>query len=83
MTTLDLYEASAIAEKRPAILAGLKRLWTGFSRRREERITLNALSTLDTHLLRDIGIEPIDVYDALSGRRRSVLFNPIRRHVSE
>jgi uncharacterized protein YjiS (DUF1127 family) len=80
MTTLDLYEASGVAEKRPAILAGLKRLWAGFGRRREERMTLNALSRLDPYLLRDIGIEPLDVYDALSGRRRSILFSPIRRY---
>ena len=29
--------------------------------------------------LRDIGIEPLDVYDALNGRNRSLLFNPMRR----
>ena len=37
------------------------------------------LSRMSAYLLRDMGIEPGDVYDALDGRRSSVLFNPIRK----
>jgi uncharacterized protein YjiS (DUF1127 family) len=48
-------------------------------RKRAQRIALRELSQLDARLLRDIGIEPVDVYDALTGRRRSIILNPIRR----
>ena len=82
MTIIDLFEPTALAEaKRPAVLAGLSRLWAGFARRRAERRAIVELSRLDAHLLRDMGIEPLDVYDALHGRGQSVLFNPMRRRV--
>jgi uncharacterized protein YjiS (DUF1127 family) len=52
-----------------------------FSRRsRQRRQAIRELSQLDARLLRDIGIEPMDVYDALTGRYRSVVLNPIRRN---
>ena len=38
---------------------------------------------MSAYLLRDMGIEPGDVYDALDGRRSSVLFNPIRSDRSD
>jgi uncharacterized protein YjiS (DUF1127 family) len=48
-------------------------------KKRAQRIALRELSQLDARLLRDIGIEPLDVYDALTGRHRSIILNPIRR----
>ena len=33
---------------------------------------------LDAHLLRDLGINPMDVRDAYTGRSTSILFDPIR-----
>ena len=43
------------------------------------RADLLELSQLDTRLLRDMGIEPADIYDALQGRRVGLLLNPLRR----
>jgi len=82
MTTLDLHapEATAAESRRP-LFAGLGQLWAAYRRRREERRTLIELSQLDAYLLRDMGIEPLDVYDALNGRRRSVLLSPVRRTI--
>lgn len=79
MSSIDLFEPTAVGAERPAILAGLKRLWTSFKRRREERRDMAELARLDARLLRDMGIEPLDVYDAFYGRGQSVLFNPMRR----
>ena len=42
------------------------------------RRALIHLSHYDAHMLRDIGIDPRDVEDALNDRRRSLLLNPIR-----
>jgi uncharacterized protein YjiS (DUF1127 family) len=78
MTTMDLNEAVPGASHRgPGSLIG--RLFRRWRERRHERVTLIELSTMSPRLLRDMGIEPGDVRDALDGRRSSVLFNPIRR----
>jgi uncharacterized protein YjiS (DUF1127 family) len=80
MTTYDLpFEREPAAEKRPGFFPRLKQAWTNLQRRRREAATVIELSRLDARLLRDVGIEPMDVYDALHGRRRSMLFNPERR----
>ena len=83
MTTADLlFDSTASRDKRPlaAAFRPLRRIWEGFKRRREERKLIIALTSLDDHLLRDIGIEPMDVIDALNGRPApSITFNPMRR----
>ena len=77
MTTLDLNDGLPAA--RAGFFAGLLRaLARGAERRRRQREIIE-LSRLDARLLRDVGLEPIDVYDALNGRQRSILFNPVRR----
>jgi len=38
------------------------------------------LSRLDAHLLRDMGINPLDVRDAYNGRATSILFDPFRSY---
>ncbi|MDB5541912.1 MAG: hypothetical protein JWQ89_3639 [Devosia sp.] len=78
MTTMDINEAVLGAPHGEAgsLIGKLYRRWR---ERRYERATLIELSTMSPHLLRDMGIEPGDVRDALEGRRSSVLFNPIRR----
>ncbi len=79
MASIDLFEADATGGRRPVILAGLRRLWATHKRRREERRVILVLSQLDEHLLRDIGLEPLDIQDAITGRRSaSMLFNPMR-----
>ncbi len=79
MTTIDL-ETDLSA---PRSDTGLKR-WIGkllaeHRHRREQRLTLEELAQFDRYLLRDIGIEPSDIHDALNGNRNSVLFDPMRR----
>ena len=53
-------------------------LLAGIGRAQERRQAYEQLKTLDAHLLRDIGLTPQDVHDAFSGRRSSVLFEPVR-----
>jgi uncharacterized protein YjiS (DUF1127 family) len=80
MSTYDLlFERNSAAEKRPRILARLKQAWMATRRRRREAATVVELSRLDEHLLRDIGIEPQDVHDALKQQNLSILFSPVRR----
>lgn len=83
MTTLDLFEPVTARTEHPVVLAGLRRLWASFNSRRQARRALHELSYMDARLLRDMGIEPLDVYDALNGRRRSILLNPLRRSPKE
>ncbi|MCR6671520.1 DUF1127 domain-containing protein [Devosia ginsengisoli] len=78
MTTFDIDERF-VPTTRPArrnILAGWFQAWR-LSRR--TRITLGELYRMDAYLLRDMGIEPQDVIDALEGRDTSLLFNPVRK----
>ena len=79
MTTLDFSSSDAAPTKRASIFAGLKAMWLRFKQRRKTARAIHELSQLDARLLRDMGIEPLDVYDALNGRNRSLLFNPMRR----
>jgi len=44
----------------------------------KRRQAYEELSSLDPHLLRDIGLTREDVRDAFEGRRSSVLFEPVR-----
>jgi hypothetical protein len=50
----------------------------GKSRRGTGRKPDPALSQLDAHMLRDIGLNPDDFSDAFEGRRTSLLFTPFR-----
>lgn len=81
MTTIDFNDTDfAEATTAPRnLFTSLARLFRRLRERRRERATLIGLSRMQAHLLRDIGIEPGDVYDALDGRRSSVLFNPLRK----
>lgn len=76
MTTIELNEVTI---ERPRRTGWLARLWAGWKRRRSQRLTLLSLSQMDTRLLRDIGIEPMDVMRALDGLNRSTLSDPSLR----
>jgi uncharacterized protein YjiS (DUF1127 family) len=81
VSTFDLIFERAVVDEAPrGILGRLKEAWNTFQRRRRENATVLELSRMDEHLLRDIGIEPMDVYDALSARRQPILFHPLRRN---
>ncbi len=87
MTTIDFADLPAVRppalpqQRRP--FAALRTWYAGFRLRREERLTLVELSRLDAHLLRDLGINPMDVRDAYTGRSSSILFDPIRPYDRE
>lgn len=78
MTTFDLDE-SPLAIRRNTDAGFIRRLLRRWVQRRKERATLTGLSRMQPHLLRDMGIEPGDIFDALDGKRNSVLFNPMRK----
>jgi uncharacterized protein YjiS (DUF1127 family) len=79
MTTIELNEPLLEVSRANTDAGFLRRLFRRWRERRQERATLMALARMQSHLLRDMGIEPGDVYDALDGNRSSVLFNPIRK----
>lgn len=72
MTTIDLNE-TVLDAPRPERGSPIGRLFRRWDEKRQQRRTLSELSHMPVHLLRDMGIEPADVYDALEGRRSSVL----------
>jgi uncharacterized protein YjiS (DUF1127 family) len=78
MTTFDLDESPPTIRHNtdPGFIRRLLRRWV---QRQKERTTLIFLSRVEPHLLRDMGIEPGDIFDALDGKRSSVLFNPMRK----
>jgi uncharacterized protein YjiS (DUF1127 family) len=57
----------------------LSRWYVNWQRYRQNRITLSALAHMDEYMLRDIGIDPMDVHDALMGVNSSALFDPVRK----
>lgn len=78
MTTLDRNETRLEASRN--IDAGfIRRLFRRWGERRRERATLIELSRMQPHFLRDMGIEPGDVHQALDGDRGSLLFDPAQR----
>ena len=79
MASIDLHEWAAAGSEQPVTRAGLRRLWTTFNRKRAERRDIVELSRLESRLLRDMGIEPNDIDDALHRRRLSSLVHPLRR----
>lgn len=84
VSILEFYASPPSTAEPGSFFGLLKQLWLNHRRRRRMQRALMALGEMDAHLLRDIGIEPLDVYDALNSRRRqSVLFYPIRRNDHE
>lgn len=78
MTTIDLNE-SPLVTRHDTDAGFIRRLLGRWLQRRRERATLIGLMRMEPHLLRDMGIEPGDIFDALDGKRSSVLFNPVRK----
>lgn len=77
MTTIELSEPLSKASRANTDAGFIRRLFRRWRERREERATLMELARMQAHLLRDMGIEPGDIHDALDGNRSSLLFNPI------
>lgn len=86
MTTTTDYDdlAATRPERRASGLGRAIRAWLiGVRQRREARQVLHELMRLDRHLLRDMGINPADVREALAGRNSSVWLDPMRRFDDE
>ena len=79
MTTLELNEPLNEISRANTDAGFIRRLFRRWRERRQERATLKMLARMPTHLLRDMGIEPSDIYDALDGNRSSALFNGVRK----
>lgn len=79
MTTIDINDSFARTTTGPARQNIIVRWFNAWRRNRRTRITLSELHHMDAYLLRDMGIEPQDVIDALEGRESSLLFNPVRK----
>lgn len=77
MTTMELNET--LSAPRSRLAAAIARALAAWRQRRRFRRQVIELSQLDARLLRDMGIEPADVADALRGRKSSILLNPTRR----
>jgi uncharacterized protein YjiS (DUF1127 family) len=67
MTTYDLHDIAADRRSIPDLMDGFKRLVTLIDRNRRRYRTLQAIAHLDADQLRDIGLEPDDVAEAMNG----------------
>lgn len=72
--TIDIRTAS-----RPGLFSFFWAAMVSHRQRRLERLTLDHISNYDAYLLRDIGIDPRDVADAMAQRNLSLLFHPLRK----
>jgi len=78
MTTLDFNDTTLELPARRR--TGRLIAWFRHPRhRRMQRMTLAEFERMNLHMLRDMGIEPQDVIDAMEGRNSSALFEPMRR----
>lgn len=60
------------------LLQKIADLLAALHKRRERKRAFQHLSTLDPHLLRDIGFIPEDMRDAATVKRALLLYEPIR-----
>lgn len=81
MTTIDSDALPAAGPNRPGIFAALWQAILQYRKRRALQRTLIQLSSYDARILRDMGIDPRDVAEAVHGRGHSLLFfEPLQRH---
>lgn len=85
MTTMEIGRATSVAPERRSfgLLARVAGLFRRMAERHHQRGVLIELSRMDAYLLRDMGIERQDIYDALDGRNSSLLFDPVRRESAD
>jgi uncharacterized protein YjiS (DUF1127 family) len=72
-----MFERPADGDAPQGIFGRLGAAWANLRWRRKKAATVLELSRMDERMLRDIGIDPLDVLDALNGPGRPVLFHPI------
>jgi uncharacterized protein YjiS (DUF1127 family) len=79
MTTLEFQE---FADERPGtnrFLNGLRNGFASVKRWHGRRRTLARLSRLSERQLRDVGLEPSEIYDAINGQHASLWEKPHSR----
>jgi uncharacterized protein YjiS (DUF1127 family) len=67
MATIELTGPFRAQPRRPGFLAALRAGWQEYLRRRQARDQLRALARLGPRLIRDAGLDPEQVYDAVGG----------------
>jgi uncharacterized protein YjiS (DUF1127 family) len=75
MATTDLAGRLRRRPARHGVADAVRDLWAAFLHRREERRTLVALSRLGPRAMRDMGLDPEQVYEALGGRHEVLPIN--------
>lgn len=79
MTTLELQEFADELPGTNGFRGGLLRVFASVKRWRGRRQTLARLSRLSERQLRDVGLEPSDVYDSPDGQHASLWEKPHSR----
>jgi uncharacterized protein YjiS (DUF1127 family) len=79
MTTFDTSDALIVAPKPAGLFTRIVRAVEAYRARRAQRRVLLHLSQYDAHMLRDMGLDPRDIEDALNARSLSLLFHPLRQ----
>jgi uncharacterized protein YjiS (DUF1127 family) len=79
MTIIESIGLPAALPEKPGVFAALWHALLRYRGRRAREAALVNLADYDSHLLRDMGIDPRDVSDAVRGRHFSLLFEPLRR----
>lgn len=76
MTTLELEEYAVERRNAGRVLGGLRAAIAAVGHWHRKRQTLARLSKLDDYLLRDVGIDPAELYDAMYGEHTSLWQKP-------
>lgn len=83
MTTIEFNELPATRRQRTTPLAWLGTVFDAWRQHRRRRRTMDELSMLDAHLLRDIGLSRDDLARAANGGpHRSIWLEPLSREPS-
>jgi uncharacterized protein YjiS (DUF1127 family) len=76
MTTLELQEYAGERRNVGRIFGGLRAVVAAAKQWYARRQTLARLSKLDDYLLRDVGIDPAELYDSVHGEHTSLWEKP-------
>ncbi len=76
MTTLELEEYAGERRNAGRMFGGLRAAIAAVKHWHAKRQTLARLSKLDDYLLRDVGIDPAELYDAVHGEHTSLWEKP-------
>lgn len=81
MAMIDLARASSGERVRYDLIGAFQAGWRAFLEHRRKRRVLVAISRLPPHIIRDFGLDPERVYEALDGSWDEVDPATLRRHL--